>query len=99
MAMEEEAALLRASKLARDSSAGVEFTSTKGRFGSQTSTIAPSEKGRKNSMVPLNLNMATIDTIIEHSAPAAATRDSTEVDLESMGVRVDRSYHVKGGKV
>jgi pheromone alpha factor receptor len=99
MAMEEEASSLRASKLAQSSSSGAESTSTKGRFASQASTIAPSEKGRKNSLVPLNSNMTTIDTIIERSNPRDVARDSTEVDLESMGVRVDRSYYVKGGKV
>jgi len=38
----------------------------------------------------------SIDSIVE--IPPRATRDSTELDLEAMGVRVDRSYSVRSGK-
>ncbi len=43
------------------------------------------------------ISPTTIDAIIEN-VPAKSPRDSTEVDLEAMGVRVDRSYRVHSGK-
>lgn len=47
--------------------------------------------GRKESTSPIN--PSTNNAIIEHNR-RASSRDSTEIDLERMGVRVDRSYDV-----
>lgn len=73
-------------------------SSSSRKFGSQST--APSSRlefltDRKGSLAPIS--PTTIDSRIEH-VPAKAMRDSTEVDLEAMGVRVDRSYSVHSGK-
>jgi len=60
-------------------------------FPSQTSTAVYSE--RKGS-AGQSYNKHNINTIIEHRSTVQSSRDSTEVDLERMGVRVDRSYSV-----
>jgi len=49
------------------------------------------KNSRKGSLVPIS--PTTIDSKIEH-ASESVPRDSTEVDLESMGVRVARSYSI-----
>lgn len=96
MTDQEEEASIRESIRA----AGMEATSQRtsrpntARYGSSSSTVIGSDE-RKGSIVPLN-NAATIDTVIES---ATSARDSTELDLEAMGirvdgVRVDRSYGI-----
>ncbi|RDW62805.1 hypothetical protein BP5796_11107 [Coleophoma crateriformis] len=62
-------------------SSGIEFQHDDFRRGSGTAW---------HPMTP-----CTIDSRIENAQPRA--RDSTEIDLESMGVRVDRSYSVHSG--
>jgi pheromone alpha factor receptor len=65
-------------------------------FSSLSTSTGPlgSFRDRKGSLVPIN--STTIDSIVE--APPNAERDSTELDLEAMGVRVDKSYSVHSGK-
>jgi len=53
------------------------------------------KNSRKGSIAPIS--PTTIDSRIEH-ATESSTRDSTELDLESMGVRVDRSYSIHSGR-
>ncbi|KAG4440680.1 hypothetical protein IFR05_003826 [Cadophora sp. M221] len=60
-------------------------------FGSVSTCPSTFSTERKGSTAPIS--PSTIDTIIEH----ASQRDSTELDLEMMGVRVDRSYSVHSG--
>jgi pheromone alpha factor receptor len=47
---------------------------------------------RKGSIAPIS--PTTIDSRIE-SAPFRGARDSTEMDLEAMGVRVEKSYTIQ----
>ncbi|KAN0113102.1 Fungal pheromone mating factor STE2 GPCR domain containing protein [Hyaloscypha variabilis] len=64
-------------------------------FGTHsTSTGLNSFRDRKGSLAPICAT--SIDTIVE--IPARGTRDSTELDLEAMGVRVDKSYSVRSNK-
>jgi pheromone alpha factor receptor len=59
-----------------------------------TSTgVLDSLSDRKGSLAPIS--PMTIDSTIE--IRAKVQRDSTELDLEAMGVRVDRSYAVHTG--
>jgi pheromone alpha factor receptor len=45
------------------------------------------------------IHRSTIDSKVESGAsPYAPGRDSTELDLEAMGVRIDKSYGVQNGK-
>ena len=83
-------------------SANASYNSRKA-YGSQLSqSSGPSrhevfneKMSRKGSLAPIS--PTTIDSRIEHPSEAAP-RDSTEVDLESMGVRIDRSYSIKSGR-
>jgi pheromone alpha factor receptor len=65
-------------------------------FCSQSTFAGPLEsfKDRKGSLAPIS--PSTIDSIVE--APPHAPRDSTELGLEAMGVRVDKSYSFHSGK-
>jgi pheromone alpha factor receptor len=65
-------------------------------LGSQSTSTGRLESvsERKGSLVQINPIM--MDSIIE--VPPRPQRDSTELDLEAMGVRVDRSYSVHSGK-
>lgn len=96
MAMEEEVSSLR---LSRDSQRSALSNSniSNNRFNSQSSTVACCEE-RKASVSPSHYppHKSTIDTIIEHAPTSSSCRDSTEVDLERMGVRVNHSYGVDG---
>ncbi|CZT41227.1 hypothetical protein WAI453_000140 [Rhynchosporium graminicola] len=60
-------------------------------FGSLSTSPSYFSTERKDSTS--HISPTTIDTVIE----SAASRDSTELDLEKMGVRVDRSYSVHSG--
>lgn len=52
---------------------------------------------RKDSLAPITPN--TTNSVIEHVPKTSKqSRDSTEIDLEMMGVRVDCSYSVHSGK-
>jgi pheromone alpha factor receptor len=89
---EEEQASLRLSRGSQNSSK-VRSGVCSSHFASQCSTTVCSE--RKGSVAPSgSFNKSTIDTILEHNSAPRSLRDSTEVDLERMGVRVDRSYSV-----
>ncbi|KAK0108409.1 hypothetical protein ONS95_003217 [Cadophora gregata] len=61
-------------------------------FNSMSSCPSAFSTERKGSTAPIG--PVTIDTVIEH---ADTRRDSAEVDLEMIGVRVDRSYSVHSG--
>ncbi|KAH7419850.1 fungal pheromone mating factor STE2 GPCR-domain-containing protein [Cadophora sp. MPI-SDFR-AT-0126] len=61
-------------------------------FSSMYSCPSAFSTERKGSAAPIS--PITIDTVIEQ---ANTRRDSTELDLEMMGVRVDRSYSVHSG--
>jgi pheromone alpha factor receptor len=65
-------------------------------FGSQSTstTVLESLSDRKGSLVPIS--PMTISSTVE--VAAKVQRDSTELDLEAMGVRVDRSYSVHSGQ-
>lgn len=56
-------------------------------------------KGSNATMVRKGSNgmeqVTTIDSVVEKNQTAYVPRDSTELDLESMGVRVNRSYGVQ----
>jgi pheromone alpha factor receptor len=101
MATDEEAASLKLSHLSGSGSKSVDRGLESNRkLGSQSSTVPSSSRveymtERKASVAPIC--PTTIDSVIEH-APPHSSRDSTEVDLEKMGVRVDRSYSVNGGQ-
>ncbi|PBP19093.1 mating-type alpha-pheromone receptor PreB [Diplocarpon rosae] len=58
-------------------------------FGSDSTGLSSSFSERKGSAAPIGTS--SINNIIEH-APVKSARDSTELDLEMMGVWVDRSY-------
>ncbi|PBP17804.1 mating-type alpha-pheromone receptor PreB [Diplocarpon rosae] len=58
-------------------------------YGSDSTGLSSSFSERKGSAAPIGTS--TVNNIIEH-APVKSARDSTELDLEMMGVRVDRSY-------
>ena len=60
------------------------------RYGQSAIVVMGSDE-RKGSVAPLNTTMTT-DTVIER----ASTRDSTEIEIEKMGVRVNRSYGING---
>jgi pheromone alpha factor receptor len=66
-------------------------------FGSLSTISGPlvSYRDRSGSLAPIG--SATIDSIVE--LPRRRVRDSTELDLEAMGVRVDKSYSVSRGLV
>ena len=86
MATDKESARLRDSPAStQKSSNDIASSSTARTLVSKGSTTY--HKGNGTTMCA-----TTIDAVIEH-APAAP-RDSTEVDLENIGVRVDRSYSV-----
>ena len=51
----------------------------------------------KDSFGPVGPN-TTIDTVIEYVPTLNRQRDSTEMDLEAMGVKVHKSYSVHSGK-
>ncbi|KAK2625677.1 hypothetical protein QTJ16_004989 [Diplocarpon rosae] len=62
-------------------------------YGSDSTGLSSSFSERKGSAAPIGTS--TVNNIIEH-APVKSARDSTELDLEMMGVRVDRSYRARG---
>ncbi|KAI6711176.1 hypothetical protein JHW43_006319 [Diplocarpon mali] len=64
-------------------------------FSSESTGLSSSSSERKGSAAPIG--SSTTNNIIEH-APVKSARDSTELDLEKMGVRIDRSYSVHSGK-
>ncbi|KAH8589682.1 fungal pheromone mating factor STE2 GPCR-domain-containing protein [Bisporella sp. PMI_857] len=51
---------------------------------------------RKGSVTPM-MSPTTIDSRIEHGNKSGV-RDSTEIDLEAMGIRVDKSYSINSAK-
>jgi pheromone alpha factor receptor len=95
LAIDEETSTLNFSHLAGSTPRSQEYEQRK-MFGSQlSSTTDPSSRSgfsgdRKSSISPIN--PTTIDSRIE------SRRDSTEIDLETMGVRVDKSYTIQSRK-
>ena len=97
MATDAETSTLNLSHLS-GSKSSEHGTATSRKFGSQSTALSSKLEfltDRKGSLAPIS--PTTIDSRIE-SALAKAVRDSTEMDLEAMGVRVDRSYSVHSGK-
>lgn len=95
MAIDEETAALDFAHLAGSSSSNHTY-GTRKMYGSQFSSgIDPSSRsivsGERKGSVGL-ISPTTIDSRID------GRRDSTEIDLEAMGVRVDKSYTVQSRK-
>ncbi len=73
------------------SSAGSNISSNRKTFGSDSSGRPEATMDRKGSEA--QCTMTTVESVIE----PPPRRDSTELDLERLGVRVDRSYIIQGG--
>lgn len=100
MATDSEASTLNLSSLSGPKSKEHASDSQRKLFGClSTAQSSGLMSERKPSHAPsyAPISPTTIDAIIEN-APSRSPRDSTEVDLEAMGVRVDRSYSVHSGK-
>ena len=104
MAIDQEASTLNLSNLSgydstrRGSEVGNSFHGSDphqfGRLVSNTSSAPGSSTTRKGSNA--QLSPTTIDSRVEYIR--SLERDSTELDLEAMGVRVERSYEVRSDK-
>ena len=97
MAIDQEASTLDLSNLSGSSSARHGSDQRKMCGSDLSSSTAPSSKldfsnDRKGSFAPIS--PTSIDSRIEHGT----SRDSTELDIEALGVRVDKSYSVQSRK-